>query len=120
MDNRVARAGRPVQEFLTGVGLLIRGLGTYARNPGLVVLGMLPALITFALLVGAFIVLLVFLGPESRAVTWFADGWSTGVRDAVRVLADIASEGNAIGDLLRFALGPDAPALRRRLGTTWG
>jgi tetratricopeptide (TPR) repeat protein len=37
-----------------------------------------------------------------------------------RVLADLGSEGNAIGDLLRFALGPDAPALRRRLGTTWG
>lgn len=93
MDNRVARAGRPVQEFLTGVGLLIRGLGTYARNPGLVLLGMLPALITFALLVGAFIVLLVFLGPESRAVTWFADDWSAGARDAVRVLADIAIVG---------------------------
>ncbi len=93
MDNRVARAGRPAQEFLTGVGLLIRGLGTYARNPGLVVLGMVPALISFALLVGAFIVLLVFLGPESRAVTWFADDWSAGPRDAVRVLANIAIVG---------------------------
>lgn len=36
-----------------------------------------------------------------------------------RVLADL-SEGTVIGDLLRFALGTDAPALRRRLGTTWG
>jgi CysZ protein len=86
----VARAGRPAQEFVAGVGLLFRGLGTYARNPGLVMLGMLPALITFALLVGVFIVLLVFLGPVSRAVTWFADDWSTTARDLVRVLADIA------------------------------
>ncbi|MGZ3424176.1 MAG: hypothetical protein ACXVEE_40325 [Polyangiales bacterium] len=37
-----------------------------------------------------------------------------------KVLSDLAAEGNPIGDLLRFALGSDAPALRRRLGTTWG
>ncbi|WP_345625751.1 EI24 domain-containing protein [Rugosimonospora acidiphila] len=78
---------------MTGVGLLVRGLGTYARNPGLVVLGMLPALIAFALLLVALIALLVFLGPESRAVTWFANGWSDGLRDLLRVLAAITIVG---------------------------
>jgi CysZ protein len=90
VDNRLARPARPVQQFLTGIGLLARGLGTYARNPGLIVLGMLPALLTFALLVGVFIVLLVFLGPESRGVTWFADDWSPTARDLVRLIADFA------------------------------
>jgi CysZ protein len=89
-----------VQQFLTGVGLLGRGLGTYARNPGLVLLGMLPALLSFILLAGAFVALLVFLGPESRGVTWFADGWSPAVRDIVRILAMIA----IIGVFLLLAL----------------
>jgi CysZ protein len=92
-EGRVARAGRPVKEFTVGLGLLGRGLAICARSPGLLLLGMLPALITFVLLVGAFIAVVVFLGPESRAVTWFATDWSTGARDFVRVLAQIAIVG---------------------------
>jgi CysZ protein len=87
------RATRPVSDFLAGVGLLGRGLGMYVRNPGLLLLGLIPALLAFVLLVGGFIAILVFLGPESRALTWFASGWSTGLRDIVRLLAAIAVVG---------------------------
>ena len=90
MDNRVARAGRPVSQFLAGVGLLGRGLASYARSPGLLLLGMLPALITFVLLVGGFVAVASFLGPESRVLTWFANDWPTTGRDLVRALAQIA------------------------------
>jgi CysZ protein len=93
VDNRVARAGRPVSDFFTGVGLLGRGLGSYARSPGLLLLGMLPALLTFILLVAGFVAVLAFLGPESRAVTWFAEHWPSGARDLVRALAQIAIVG---------------------------
>lgn len=90
MDNRVAPPGRRVPSFFAGIGLLGRGLGSYARSPGLLLLGMLPALITFVLLVGGFVAVAAFLGPESRAVTWFAGNWPTGSRDLVRALAQIA------------------------------
>ena len=40
----VTAPSRP-RDFLTGIGFLGRGLAVYARNPGLVLLGMLPALI---------------------------------------------------------------------------
>jgi CysZ protein len=87
------RAARPVSDFFAGVGLLGRGLGMYVRNPGLLLLGLIPALLAFVLLVGGFIAILVFLGPESRALTWFASGWSTGLRDIFRLLAAIAVVG---------------------------
>ncbi len=87
------RATRPVTDFFAGVGMLARGLGMYARSPGLLLLGVLPALIAFVLLVAAFVAVVAFLGPESRAVTWFADNWSTGPRDLVRALAEVAIVG---------------------------
>jgi CysZ protein len=90
VDNRVPRAGRPVSDFATGVGLLGRGLASYARSPGLLLLGMLPALLTFVLLVGGFVAVAGFLGPESRALTWFAAHWPTGSRNLARALAQIA------------------------------
>jgi CysZ protein len=62
----------------------------YARSPGLLMLGMLPALIAFALLCAGFVAVLYFIGPESRTLTWFADGWPEAARDLVRVLAGIA------------------------------
>jgi CysZ protein len=90
VDNPVPRPARPVSDFVTGVGLLGRGLASYARSPGLLLLGMLPALLTFVLLVGGFVAVAVFLGPESRALTWFAAHWPTGSRNLVRAFAQIA------------------------------
>jgi CysZ protein len=78
------------RDFFTGIGFLGKGLAVYARNPGLVLLGMLPALISFLLLATAFVVLLYFLDPEARALTGFAAGWPTGARDLVRLLAEVA------------------------------
>src|SRR5437762_11879586 len=78
------------RDFVTGIGLLGKGLAMYSRSPGLLLLGMLPALIAFMLLFAAFVAVLYFIGPESHAITWFADGWPVAARDAMRVLAGIA------------------------------
>lgn len=78
-----------VGEFFAGVRLLGRGVGMYARSPRLLLLGIIPALITGLLFIAAFATLIYFISDLSELFTWFADGWSEGPRDAVRVLAAI-------------------------------
>lgn len=79
-----------VVEFFTGVSFLLRGLGMYARNPGLMLLGLLPAVITFALLVVAMVVMFSWSDNLAAAITPFADGWDGGVRTAGRTLVAAA------------------------------
>ncbi|GAB3797312.1 EI24 domain-containing protein [Micromonospora zhanjiangensis] len=92
MDTRTVTApavGR-VGQFLSGIGLLFRGFAVYARQPRLVLLGLVPALITGALFVAAFATLVVFVDDLAALVTPFADGWSAGARGTVRVIAGLA------------------------------
>src|SRR2546427_2009342 len=83
-------ASRPARDFVAGIGLLGKGIATYARSPGLLLLGLLPGFISFALLLAGFVVVLYFIGPESRALTWFASDWPAELRDLVRALAGVA------------------------------
>src|SRR5436190_7751886 len=83
------RPSRP-RDFFTGIGLLGKGLGRYARSPGLMLLGTLPALIAFVLLAGAFVAVVYFIQPESRTLTWFANSWPKDARDFLRILAAVA------------------------------
>jgi CysZ protein len=85
-----------VREFAGGLGLLGRGIGMWARTPGLLLLGVVPALISFALLTAAFVVLCVFIGDIVDWITPFADGWSAGWRDTVRVAVGAALLGAAL------------------------
>jgi CysZ protein len=78
------------REFLTGVGFLLRGLGMYARSPRLMFLGLVPAVISGALLVAAFVALVYFVDDAAGLVTPFADDWATGIRQTMRVVAGIA------------------------------
>ena len=89
-DRRGTGSGGPIGQFLTGVGLLARGIGMYARSPGLLLLGLVPALIAFVLLAGVFGVVVYFLGAEASALTWFARGWNPDARSAVRLQAAVA------------------------------
>jgi CysZ protein len=86
---------RPARQFATGLGMLARGLALYGRSPRLVLLGIIPALIAFVLLVGVFVALGFFIGDIARGVTRFADGWTAWARDLARVLAGIAVLGVA-------------------------
>jgi CysZ protein len=87
---------RAVRQFLTGAGLLGRGLAVVLRSPKLLALGLLPALIAGILYAAALVALLDFLPRLARLSTWFADDWSTGPRDLIRLLAGIGLAGVAV------------------------
>jgi CysZ protein len=90
-----AVTGGAVRQFLTGAGLLGRGLGICLRSPKLLGLGILPALISGVLYVVALVTLILVVDDLAASVTWFADDFSTGWRDLVRVLAGAAVLGLA-------------------------
>lgn len=83
------------RDFLAGVALLGRGVGMYARNPRLVGLGLIPAVISAVLYGIAFFALIYFVDDLAEAATWFADDWSAGWRETMRVLAGVAILGVA-------------------------
>ncbi len=76
-----------LREFVTGAGLLGRGLGLVLSNPRLLVIGLLPALLSGVLYVVLLVLLVRFLPDVSAQVTWFADGWRGWLRDTARVFA---------------------------------
>jgi CysZ protein len=80
-------AGGAVRQFLSGAALLGRGLGLCLRSPRLLGLGMIPALIAGVLYVAGLIALVAYVDDLAASVTWFADDWSTGLRDTVRLVA---------------------------------
>ncbi|MFI5956354.1 EI24 domain-containing protein [Cryptosporangium sp. NPDC051539] len=78
-------------EFVWGLRLLGRGFGMYGKYPGLLLLGLIPAVIAFVVMLAAFILLLVFLDDIGDGITgWFASGWSSDARTAVRILIEAA------------------------------
>ncbi len=97
-DDRPPRSGRgnPVTEFGTGVGYLARGLRLWARSPGLLALGVLPALVAAVLLAAALGTLWYFLGDIVDALTGFAGHWSAGARGTFRALVGVALGGASL------------------------
>ncbi|GAA3381889.1 EI24 domain-containing protein [Cryptosporangium minutisporangium] len=78
-------------QFFLGLRLLGRGFGMYGKYPGLLLLGLIPAVLAFLLLLAVFVVLLVFLGDLGDWISgWFADGWSTDGRNAARIVVQAA------------------------------
>ena len=74
-----------VSELLAGARLLLRGFGTWARDPGLMLLGAIPALIV-GLAMLALVVLLAFqVGGWAEALTPFADAWDEQWSGALRL-----------------------------------
>ena len=71
--------------FAGGVGHLARGFGMWRRRPGLMLLGMVPALIVFLLLLAAFLVLLWKVDDLVDWATPFADEWATTARTVLRI-----------------------------------
>lgn len=64
-----------MREFGRGVGMLLRGFGWWRRRPGLMLSGLVPALIVSIVLVGALAALVINLPGLTDAMTPFADGW---------------------------------------------
>ncbi len=75
-----------MNDFARGAGYLKRGLAFLRTRPGLLLLGMVPALIVFAVLAAALVALVLQVGDLVAWSTAFADGWPEIVRDVLRVL----------------------------------
>ncbi len=95
VETRADHRTRATAELLAGIRLLGRGIGMYARTPRLLVLGLIPAVISAAIMTAAFAVLIYFVSDLAALVTWFADDWSASLRGGVRVLAGVAIVGIA-------------------------
>jgi uncharacterized protein involved in cysteine biosynthesis len=82
-------------DLFTGVAYLFRGVGWMFRHPAQWLFGLIPALIVLVAYAAALTALAVNLDHVADWVTPFADHWSEGARDTVRVIAGIAIFGAA-------------------------
>ncbi len=70
---------------MRGPSYLLRGLGMWRRRPGLMLLGMLPALLVLAAVLAALVGLLLHVGDLVAWATPFADDWAETLRGLLRV-----------------------------------
>jgi CysZ protein len=70
---------------LAGGSYLLRGFGLWRRRPGLMALGMLPALIVFVVLATGLVLLALNLGDLASWLTPFADDWADTARTWLRL-----------------------------------
>jgi CysZ protein len=99
-NRETVRRGGFVREFVTGIGLLGRGFARYRRDPGLLIAGILPALIAAVLVLGALGLLIYFATDIAGAITPFADHWSSEPRGLIHLLAGLSLVG--VGGLVAF------------------
>lgn len=86
---------RSVGEFFFGVGLLLRGFAIYVRDPRLMLLGLVPAILTGVLFLGVLVTLAYFSPDLVAMLTPFADDWTGWLRTLVRVSVGLALLGLA-------------------------
>lgn len=67
-----------------GASFLFRGFGMWSRRPGLMLLGIVPALLVLVVLLSAFITLLVLADDLVAWATPFADDWGDTSQDLLR------------------------------------
>jgi CysZ protein len=75
--------------FFTGMGFLARGVAMYGRSPAIMLLGLLPALIAFVALVGAFAAMVYFVDDVVVWMTPYLRDWPAFPRDAIRLFATV-------------------------------
>ncbi|MEU4015052.1 EI24 domain-containing protein [Microbacterium sp. NPDC028030] len=64
-----------IREFAAGIRTLLRGFGLWRTRPGLMVLGLIPAIIALVVLAAALVPLVIGLPTVSSWLTPFAEGW---------------------------------------------
>lgn len=79
-----------LREFTTGVRLLFGGFGLWRTRPGLMALGLLPALLALVVLVAAILPLALNMTSIATWATPFADGWDDPWRAALRLVVGAA------------------------------
>ncbi|RRJ87259.1 hypothetical protein EG850_05455 [Gulosibacter macacae] len=88
-----------IREFFGGVALFFRGFGMWARRPGMMAIGAIPALIVSVLYFTAVIILAINATRIAEWATPFADNWADPATTLVRVLVAVAvvAAGVALG-----------------------
>ncbi|MBM9460385.1 EI24 domain-containing protein [Nocardioides sp. zg-536] len=86
----VGAGAAPALGFAQGAGFLLRGARLWRTRPGLMLLGVVPALIVALLLAAVFVTLLFWVDDLVAWATPFADGWDAGVRTPLRFLLGLA------------------------------
>ncbi|MEO7721039.1 MAG: EI24 domain-containing protein [Pseudolysinimonas sp.] len=81
--------GQPgrVREFFSGFAVLGRGFALWRRRPGLMLFGMLPAVVVAILFAAAILLLLLNIEAVTAFLTPFADGWDAELARLFRLLA---------------------------------
>lgn len=90
MATRTKSGPGRIREFFTGVSFLFRGFGVWRTAPGLMVLGLIPAVIVAALFTAGVIALGLNLQQIATAVTPFANEWVEPWRGGIRLVAALA------------------------------
>lgn len=75
---------------MRGVGLFFRGFTMWARNPGIMLLGAVPALIVGLVFLGLLIGMLFWAPGLATWATPFAEAWDPAWREPVRALVAVA------------------------------
>ena len=86
---------RVATDFFSGVGVYWRGVRTWASDPSLMALGLVPGLITAWLFVAAFIAMTMWLDPFSNWIATFLVG-DGGAHAFVQVVAALAIVGASV------------------------
>jgi CysZ protein len=81
---------RVLREFFTGVSLVFRGFGVWRTAPGLMLLGLIPALIVAIAFLAGIIALGLNLETITAATTPFAETWDEPFRTGIRLVAGLA------------------------------
>ncbi|WP_183099646.1 EI24 domain-containing protein [Nocardioides pelophilus] len=71
--------------FAQGAGYLFRGLKMWRQRPGLMLLGLVPAVLVLVVLFALFVTLLLFADDLVSWATPFADDWSDLWRNVLRI-----------------------------------
>ncbi len=78
-----------MREFIAGASLVFRGFATWRRRPGLMLFGMLPAVIAAAIIATVLVLMGLNAQDLSAVLTGFAEEWDAGWRDALRAVVAI-------------------------------
>ncbi|MBB4933587.1 CysZ protein [Lipingzhangella halophila] len=92
----------PISDTFSGLGALLRGLGTVLRKPKLFLLGATPPLVTSVLFLVALIALIGRIEDITAWMTPFADGWTEAWTTTLRVALGIAL---VVGAVLVMVVG---------------
>ena len=78
-----------IREFAAGIRTLLRGFGLWRTRPGLMVLGLIPAIISVVVLAALLVPLVIGMPSLSTWLTPFADGWIEPWRGLLRAAVSL-------------------------------